>query len=269
MRQRKIMIADSDSKSQDILKSTLSKYRACDIFENGNDAIKAFHLAHARGFPYHMIILNSELPGMNGNELLAKLREWEDVSRIDPKYCARTVIMGSETEKDACEFLSPCESYMEKPLAAEKIREIFAKMEFCEFPKRPMKTLIVEDEFVSQNLLKKILDKHGECDIAENGKEALQAFHIAHAKGKPYHLMTLDINMPDLDGYEVLDSIREWEAAADITPSRGELKILMITAHDSYTDMITSFKKGCEEFIPKPIKPENIENAIKKLGIKM
>jgi len=71
-----------------------------------------------------------------------------------------------------------------------------------------MKTLVVEDDFTSRLLLQTILKAYGECHVAADGTEALAAFLEAERTEQPYQLICLDIMMPDLDGKEVLRSIR-------------------------------------------------------------
>jgi PleD family two-component response regulator len=63
-----------------------------------------------------------------------------------------------------------------------------------------MKFLIVDDEFVSRKKSQKILSQYGECDVALNGLEALNAYVRAHNENDPYNLIFLDIDMPDLNG---------------------------------------------------------------------
>ena len=69
-----------------------------------------------------------------------------------------------------------------------------------------MKTLIVEDEPTSRLLLQAILSGYGDCDIATDGEEAVEAFRSALEQGVPYNLVCMDIMMPKLDGHEALAS---------------------------------------------------------------
>ncbi|HBN09144.1 MAG TPA: response regulator, partial [Cyanobacteria bacterium UBA8530] len=61
-----------------------------------------------------------------------------------------------------------------------------------------MRILIVEDDFTSRRLLQKILAPYGECEIAINGKEAVSAVELAWGEDAPYHLICLDIMMPEM-----------------------------------------------------------------------
>ncbi|GAF79962.1 unnamed protein product [marine sediment metagenome] len=66
--------------------------------------------------------------------------------------------------------------------------------------RREMRGLIVDDEFVSRKKAQRIMSQYGECDIATNGTETLEAFRLAHDEGRPYDLITMDILIPDMDG---------------------------------------------------------------------
>ena len=84
-----------------------------------------------------------------------------------------------------------------------------------------MKTLIVEDDFTSRLLMQAILSPYGECHIAVNGREAIQAFRLARAQGHPYDLVCLDIMMPEMDGHAVLKALRAAEEAEGILIGDG------------------------------------------------
>ncbi len=129
------------------------------------------------------------------------------------------------------------------------------------------KIMIVDDDFVTCELLEELLTPYGSCQIVENGFEALRAFHYAHAKNQPFDLITLDISMPDVDGNTVLEAIREWELAMEFQRDEREVKIIMVTAKTSMKDRLQSLRKGCEVYIAKPIRKELIEDALAELNI--
>jgi two-component system chemotaxis response regulator CheY len=85
-----------------------------------------------------------------------------------------------------------------------------------------MKTLIVEDDFTSRLLIQKILTPFGECHLATNGEEAVQAFMNSKTQNTPpYDLICLDIMMPGMDGQTALGKIREIEKELGIEPGKG------------------------------------------------
>jgi two-component system chemotaxis response regulator CheY len=125
-----------------------------------------------------------------------------------------------------------------------------------------MKTLIVEDDFVSRKVMLAYLHPLGECDIAANGTEALEAFLLAHADGAPYTLITLDIMMPEMNGQEVLKRIRQTEEARSLPPA----KIIMTTALGDSENIMTAFKNQCEGYLVKPIMYADFTGLLRELG---
>jgi len=123
-----------------------------------------------------------------------------------------------------------------------------------------MRILIVEDELVSRLLMQKLLGVLGDCDIAVNGVEAVQAFNLAWEAGKPYALICLDIMMPDMDGHEALRRIREREREMGLKGIQEEVKVLMTTALDDPKNVMDAYYWGATEYLFKPItKPALLE----------
>lgn len=130
-----------------------------------------------------------------------------------------------------------------------------------------MKILIVEDDFVSRIVLQKMLEAYGKCDIAVNGKEAIEAFKFSMQLQEPYDLICLDIMMPEMDGKAALKEIRKLESENAITPDR-EVKIIMVTALDTPRDVIQSYYEGgCSAYIVKPINKKKLYSTVKDLGL--
>jgi two-component system, chemotaxis family, chemotaxis protein CheY len=115
-----------------------------------------------------------------------------------------------------------------------------------------MRFLITEDDFASRRLLQKYLSDYGDCDIAIDGNEAVNAFRWSLEENEPYDLICLDIMMPNMDGHEALKEIRKIENEYGIG-GFNRVKIIMTTALDDSSDIINSFREGCEAYLIKPI----------------
>ncbi|MBN2412667.1 response regulator [candidate division KSB1 bacterium] len=129
-----------------------------------------------------------------------------------------------------------------------------------------MRILVVDDDYVSRTKLKSLLSAYGDCDAVDNGEIALKMFEKAYKESVPYNLITMDIEMPDLSGQEVVHSIRQWELENKVKTSR-QVKILMITIKNDVDDIMSSFKEGCEWYLTKPVTPENLREALAKVTI--
>ena len=115
-----------------------------------------------------------------------------------------------------------------------------------------MYTLIVEDDFTSRLLLQTFLSRYGECHVAINGKEAVEAFRLAKQNGRAYDLICMDIMMPEKDGKEALLEIRALEEAGGTFSTSGA-KIIMITALDDVKNVVESFRALCDAYVFKPV----------------
>ena len=129
-----------------------------------------------------------------------------------------------------------------------------------------MRILIVEDDFVSRRILQRILEGHGECDVAVDGEEAVAAFNSAHEEGNPYKLVCLDINMPRLDGHGVLEAIRRFEDQVHVKGA-DIVQVVMTTGLEDKENFMKAFKQGFAGYITKPIDRDKLLTLLSSLNI--
>ncbi|WP_298266657.1 response regulator [Geobacter sp.] len=130
-----------------------------------------------------------------------------------------------------------------------------------------MKTLIVEDDFISRKIMKELLIPLGETDIAIDGSEAVQAFRLAHDERHPYDLICMDIMMPNMDGHEALAQIREYEKELGIGAA-DEVKVIMTTALDDPKNVVEAFYRGgATSYLVKPITRQKLMKEIRGHGL--
>ncbi len=129
-----------------------------------------------------------------------------------------------------------------------------------------MKTLVVDDEFISRKILSVILGEFGTVDIAVNGVEAQEAIALALDEGEPYDLICLDIRMPGMDGHEVLQQIRQKEEEAGIYFTNG-VRIVMTTAMKDMKNLMAAYNNLCDGYVTKPIEREKLIDVLKGLEL--
>ena len=125
-----------------------------------------------------------------------------------------------------------------------------------------MKTLVVEDDFTSRLVLHTFLSRYGECHIAVNGKEAVEAFRCALETGMGYNLICMDIMMPEMDGREAVRQVRALEEAGGTLSTHG-VKIIMTTAVNDVKEVVECFKELCDAYLMKPINLSELLREIK------
>lgn len=120
---------------------------------------------------------------------------------------------------------------------------------------KTLKILIAEDNRINQIVARKILEKEGfEVHIAETGKEAVDA-----VRNEDYSFVFMDIQMPEMDGYEATQTIRELEkGTGKHTP------IIALTASAMEKDREKCLSVGMDEYVPKPIEKEELLRVLKK-----
>lgn len=124
-----------------------------------------------------------------------------------------------------------------------------------------MKILIAEDDFVSRKVLLGHLSQYGNCDVAIDGIEAVDAITASIREKQPYDLVFLDIMMPNMDGQEALTHIRQVESENGIAPGDGA-KVVMSTALSDAHNVLKAFNGQCEAYIVKPVTREKILNQL-------
>ena len=97
--------------------------------------------------------------------------------------------------------------------------------------------LIIEDEKSIADMVKMCLAKNGYiCETANNGMTATEKIEKTH-----YDLILLDIMLPDIDGYDLIDYIKQFE-----------IPVIFVTAKTSVQDRVRGLKLGAEDYISKP-----------------
>ena len=126
----------------------------------------------------------------------------------------------------------------------------------------PKKILIVEDEANIRELLRLYLEREGYTVLeAENGVEGIKKW-----KSDKPDMLLLDVMMPVMDGYQVLNTIRNMEKQRGIEGD-DRVKIIMMTALNEQKNVRKAFEMGCTVYCAKPVDLDKLKNVLKKLKL--
>jgi DNA-binding NtrC family response regulator len=116
----------------------------------------------------------------------------------------------------------------------------------------PMKIMVIDDE----NIVGKMIQISFEPDgyIVEPFTDPVKA--LARLKEEEFHLVITDLKMKDIDGMEVLNTIKQ---------EQPQIKVIMITAFASMDTAVEAFRKSVDDFFAKPIKVADLKATVKKL----
>ena len=113
-----------------------------------------------------------------------------------------------------------------------------------------MRVLIVDDEPLSRNALKKAVSERKDVEILESAADAVEALEMLERK--PYDVLLVDIHMPELSGMELADRLNK---RAGAIPS-----IVFVTAHHEHA--VAAFERHAVDYVLKPFSPERIHEAL-------
>jgi len=123
-----------------------------------------------------------------------------------------------------------------------------------------MRILLIDDEPIALTKLELMLTNVGVCDTAASGVEATERFVKAIDANRPYELVTIDIELPDITGLDLLHRFLLLEKKNGIAPA----KKIMVTAH-SNVDYVVKVKDKCDAFVVKPLRKATLLAKIKEL----
>jgi two-component system chemotaxis response regulator CheY len=129
-----------------------------------------------------------------------------------------------------------------------------------------MRSLVVEDEFVARSILQRFLSRYGASDVAVDGAEAVEAARAALDTSTPYDVICLDVQLPKLDGHEVLTQVRALEQTHGIQLGEGS-RIIMTTSLTSKDRVMGAFRGGADAYLVKPIELQALSKALQELRL--
>jgi two-component system, chemotaxis family, chemotaxis protein CheY len=156
--------------------------------------------------------------------------------------------------------------YLTMPFTREDLASTMKKAMMYKVPVcgRPQ-ILIMEDDPISGVLMRTYLNPYGDCKLVVDGRAAIEAYEQAVLGGDIYHILVLDIMVPEIHGRDVLKRIREIESQHGI-PADRRSRAIMTTALSDAGNVVESFKSHCDAYLIKPIDRKTLINEIAALG---
>ena len=260
-----VLVVDDNPTERRILQQMLLKLRMRPILVgDGPSAISLMQQAKDDGRPFHLILLDAQMPGMDGFQIVEKIKS-------DPMLVDSVIMMLSsgDAHSDAarCEELGVKVS-LRKPVGRSDLVKTMKtvlgsqprpveRAPLVPSGRTPLKILLAEDNKVNQVLAIRLLEKaEYQVTVAETGKAA-----VAEAAKGIFDLILMDVQMPEMDGLQATTAIREREKVT------GEhIPIIAMTAHAMVGDKERCLKAGMDFYISKPLEVRELINSIESLA---
>jgi len=266
----KVLVADDNRTNRRILEGMLKRWEmASTSVEEGEMALAALSSALDAGEPFGLILTDMHMPKMDGFALIERIRE-------RPELSTATIMMltsaGHRGDAARCQELGVA-AYLLKPIRQSELREAIARVLGAREQKGPiplitryslgdalepaavLRVLVAEDNAVNQRLASRLLEKRGHrVTVMVNGRNALEAL-----ANQTFDLVLMDLQMPEMDGFEATAAIREREK-----DNGGHIPIIALTAHAMKGDMERCLAAGMDGYLSKPIRPQELDDLLEK-----
>jgi CheY-like chemotaxis protein/HPt (histidine-containing phosphotransfer) domain-containing protein len=272
IRGKHILIVDDNATSRFVLREQL-KLWGCTYGEasSGTQALEELRLAMVGNDPFEIAIIDMQMPEMDGETLGRKIKQDPDLKntilvlltsmgkrgdakRIEEKGFA-AYLTKPVKQSQFYDCLTTLTSTKEEMLK-DQPATIVTRHSIAEDKKQKQRILLVEDNITNQKVALNILKKFGyNADAASNGKEAVKALEM-----KPYDIVLMDCQMPEMDGYEATGEIRNPESKV----LDHKVPVIALTAHAMKGDREKCLEAGMDDYLCKPVNPQELCDILEK-----
>jgi two-component system, sensor histidine kinase and response regulator len=269
LRDLPVLVVDDNSTARLVLHQMLARLKMKPVLaENGHAALALAQSAYQRGLPYALVLLDANMPQLDGFQTAVKLNS-------NPRFSTPIVMMlGSAAPQQDAERCLAIEisHYLVKPVRLKDLLETTRNAlaatsagasTLADAPESlsradqtlvaPARILLAEDNPVNQQLALRLLQKMGySVVLSRDGKEALRA--LEH---EAFDLVLMDVQMPEMDGFAATAAIREQE----ITTGK-HIPIIAMTARAMKGDRERCLEAGMDDYISKPVHRKELNEVI-------
>jgi len=264
LRGLRVLVVDDNATNRRILGEMLNNWRLDPTLVDGAPAaLTALEAARRASRPFHLVLLDAQMPGTDGYTLARRIRgrktggpilvlltsaglhEKTELRRLGIHAALLKPVKQSDLLDTILTTLGRRSTGRERPPAN------LAR------PSRRLSVLVVEDNRVNQTLARRILEQRGhQVTMAENGRQALEALD----RGR-FDVVLMDVQMPVMNGLEATARIRAREQGGD-----RHVPIVAMTAHAMRGDRERCLEAGMDGYLVKPIQADEMIAALERFA---
>ena len=265
-----VLVVDDNATNRRILQVLLTNWGMKPTTVDGSKpALHALRGAVATGRPFPLVLLDYMMPEMDGVALAQEIRR-------HPEFSGVTLIMLSSaggTRERTLSREAGIQAFLTKPIKQSELlhtllttQHVSPSLEGRSAPgsstpartsQRPLRLLLAEDNLVNQKLAVTLLERWGHTVVkANNGLEA-----VAALQRQPFDVVLMDVQMPEMDGFEATAAIRAWEKGTS-----AHIPIVAMTAHAMKGDRENCLEKGMDGYVSKPLQPRVLFDVLESLA---
>jgi two-component system sensor histidine kinase/response regulator len=267
VRGMRVLAVDDNATNREILHEQVSGWGlVCHTASDAFEALAMLREAAAADTPYHLAILDGQLPKMNGLQLA---REIKSDSELRSTALILLSSLGHSVEAEEMRSLGFA-AWLDKPARSTRLREIIVQVlsgrpapaeasvgsstvsreGVSPATHRDVRILLAEDDDIGQEAAIELLTRAGfQCEAVANGRKA-----VAAATSGSYGLVLMDCQMPEMDGFDATRAIRRHETEHGPLGRNGKpIPIVALTANAVKGDRERCLAAGMDDYVAKPL----------------
>jgi len=262
---RTVLVVDDNATSREIVETMLRNWRMVPTTAStAREALDALRRAAEQGRPFALALVDDRMPATDGFELV------EQIGREPGLDCATIMMLSSGGQSGGvgrCEQLGVASCLLKPVKQSELFDAVVAALAppTFEADRRPderpgrlgsLRILLAEDSLVNQKLAIGLLERAGHKVVpVNNGREAVAMF-----RSQPFDLVLMDVQMPEMDGFEAAAAIRAGEKQ-----SGAHVPIVAMTAHAMQGDRQRCLDAGMDAYVAKPVRADDLFATIENV----
>jgi len=269
---KRFLLVDDNLTNLEILKGYVEAWGGkCDVAQSGAMALTLLNAVAKVDAPFDAAILDMRMPGMDGAELGAHIKRDPKLQNTEMIMLTSHGLRGDASRMEKIGFAA----YLTKPIRRSQLfdclvnvlshnkqkpsaqkPQLVTKHSLSQDRRRKSRVLLVEDNIINQKLGLRMVEKFGfRADVAANGKEAVKMLTKFQ-----YNIVLMDIQMPEMDGFEATRVIRDPNSAV----IDHDVSIVAMTANAMKGDRDRCLNAGMNDYVAKPIEPQKLLEALEK-----
>jgi len=270
LRGMRVLVVDDNAVNREVMSRQLSAWGAAvEAIAEPEQAVAVARQAVSDGNAFAVAVLDHAMPGLDGVALARGIRA--DKSLAGMRLVLATSSPGPELQAMAAAsgiaavLVKPCPPSTLLAALVSPPEALGAAVGMVAPTVDPaakaalgagLRVLVAEDNKVNQVVVKQMLEKLGcRVDAVANGLEAVEAVRIA-----PYHMVFMDVQMPEMDGLAATEAIRALRM-----PDRRNVWIIALTANAFNEDQRRCLAAGMNDFLAKPIRPDDLKACLERV----
>jgi CheY-like chemotaxis protein/HPt (histidine-containing phosphotransfer) domain-containing protein len=264
----RVLVVDDNATNRRILEEMLASWHMrATVTPDASGALDALRRAADTETRFHAVVSDCQMPDVDGFSLARSIRTDERLSQT-PIVMLTSVQRPDDVERcrqlgiDACLTKPVKHSDLLDALATlfgASTRRVDTSPKPDPSPQRSLHVLVAEDNSVNRKLVTRLLEKRGHRVTAvENGLEAVSA--ATSAEPGTFDVVLMDVQMPEMGGFEATAAIRERE------PGDRRLPIVALTAHAMQGDRERCLQAGMDAYLSKPIDVDQLLVTVERFG---